>query len=149
MKKFSFSLEKLLSYKEQVFDIERGVLATMNALLHQLREELTALQQEKKRSGDELNARYAQGVTALDIARHKTYLDALGEAMEEKKIRIELQRQAIDRQTDKVREAKIEISTMEKLREKKLEEYNYSQQKAQELFIDEFVSNQRATALQT
>lgn len=146
MKKFTFSLQKLLNYKEQVFDIERGILADMNAVLHQMREELSSLQQELRKGSQELNQKYAEGITALEILSHKTYLTAVGDAIIAQRDQIELQRQAIDRQMDKVREAKIEISTMEKLREKKVEEYNYMAQKAEDLFIEEFVSNQRAMA---
>lgn len=148
MKRFQFSLAKLLRYKEQLLDVERGVLAEMNARLNALNGELMELQNELKRSGDELNRKYTEGITAPEIARHKTYLDALMEAIRQKEWEIRLQQQAVDRQTDKLREAKLEISTLEKLRERKLEEYTYLENKQNELFIEEFVGNQRAVSLQ-
>jgi hypothetical protein len=40
----------------------------------------------------------------------------------------------------------MEIQTIEKLKENKLDEYNYLDRKEQELFIEEFVSNTKATA---
>lgn len=147
-KKFTFSLEKLLRYREQVLEVERGVLADMNARLHALLQTLEQLRQRLHSGAQELNQKYAQGTTPPEIMRHKIYLDSLREEIRQQEIKIELQRQAIDRQTEKVREAKIEISTIEKLREKKLEEYNYLENKAQELFIEEFVSNQRAMAME-
>ena len=144
MKKFQFSLQKLLDYKGQVFDAERGVLAGMHARLNELHEELEQMRAELRRSGDELTRKYAEGITSLEITRHKTYLSAIGDDIVLKQREIELQRQAIDRQTDKVREAKLEISTMEKLKEKKLEEYTYLENKLQEQFIEEYVSTQKA-----
>jgi flagellar biosynthesis chaperone FliJ len=57
---------------------------------------------------------------------------------------IALQQEAVERQMEKVREAKLEISSIEKLRERKLEEYNYLDNKAQEQFIEEFVSTAKA-----
>lgn len=148
MKKFKFSLQKLLNYKEQIFDIEQGVLAGMNARLHTLREELQSIRDTSRQSAAELNEMAAKGCTALELARHKNYLVILDEAIAEKEWEIMLQRQAIERQTEKVRDAKVEISTMEKLKEKKLEEYQYRENKAQELFIDEFVNNKRATTVE-
>lgn len=145
-KKFSFSLQRLLSYKEQVFGVEQGVLAEMNARLTGLQQELADLELALRQGADEFNQQAAQGVSAMEIMQHKTYLGSLNESILQKKWEIKLQRQAIDRQTDKVREAKIEISTMEKLKEKKLEEYNYQENKAQELFIEEFISNKRVSA---
>lgn len=147
MQKFQFSLQKLLNYKEQVFDVERGILTEMNARLNELLAELEAMRAELRRSGDELTRKYAEGITSLEIARHKTYLAAVGDDIVLKEQEIALQRQAIDRQTDKVREAKIEISTMEKLKEKKLEEYTYLENKMQEQFIEEYVSTQKAMSL--
>lgn len=144
-KRFSFSLQKLLDYREQVFDIELGILGDMNVKLNALRDELENMNNIMKRGSDELREKYAVGITPLEISQHKIYLDSIGDDIRQQKAKIQLQLKAIDRQTDKVREAKIEISTMEKLKEKKLEEYNYLENKAQELFIEEFVSNQKAT----
>lgn len=147
MKRFTFSLQKLLNYKEQVFDNERGILVEMNAVLHTMRHELALLKIEQKRCAEELNSKYKNGVTMLEIVQHKVYLTSLGEAIVLKKDQITLQQQAIDCQTDKVREAKVEISTIEKLKEKKYEEYTHQVQKADELLIEEFVGNQRVAAL--
>lgn len=148
MKKFSFSLQRLLRYKEQVFDIEQSILADMNAVMHQMKDALEHLQREHVTRSKEFNEKAASGTTVVEMQRHKHYMTTVDEAIVQKKLQIELQKQAIDKQTDKVREAKIEISTMEKLKEKKLEEYNHLATKAQELFIEEFVSNAKATALE-
>jgi flagellar FliJ protein len=147
MKRFAFSLQRLLDYKEQLFDIERGILAEMNVVLNEMRSHLADLQTELRRSSDELNEKYQTGITALEIGSHKVYLTSVGESIVEQQHHIEMQMEAIDRQADKVREAKIEISTIEKLKEKKLEEYNYQAQKEEELFIDEFVRYQSATGV--
>ena len=43
-------------------------------------------------------------------------------------------------------DAKIDTSSIEKLREHKLEDYHKAEQKAEEVLIDEFVSSARARA---
>lgn len=141
---FSFSLQRLLNYKEQLFDIERTILTDMNAELAKMNSELSELYREHREKSRELNNKLAVGVTPYEMAAHKNYLRVIEDAIVEKQKQIAMQQQAINKQMDKVREAKMEITTMEKLREKKLEEYNYKDTKEQELFIDEFVSHARA-----
>lgn len=146
MKKFSFSLQKLLDYREQMLEAERTILADMNAILNGLIQEREELQQQQTDRSAQLRELTAGGISAMEMETHKNYLTMLDFTIRQKRQQIELQRRAIDQQTDKVREAKIEISTMEKLRERKLEEYNYGVQKAEEQMIEEFVSNARAVA---
>ena len=143
MKRFSFSLQKLLDYKEQLFDVERTVLGDMRAALNQMIEERERLEQEHIVRSREFNEKAGRGITALEMERHKNYMLMVDLNIKNKIAQIELQQQAIDKQMDKVREAKIEISTMEKLKQKKLEEYQYIESKAQEQFIEEFVSYTR------
>ncbi|MPN20524.1 hypothetical protein SDC9_167903 [bioreactor metagenome] len=62
----------------------------------------------------------------MEIQREKRHLEVLQKREEEKRA--------------EVVEVKIETSTLEKLKEKKLEQYNKEVQKSEELFIEEFVS---------
>jgi flagellar FliJ protein len=110
-----------------------------------MRTQLSEMNDELHRSSEDLNEKYKTGLTALEIGTHKAYLTSVGESIALQELRIMQQIEAIDKHTDVVREAKIEISTIEKLKEKKLEEYNYQVQKEEELFIDEFVRFQSAT----
>jgi flagellar FliJ protein len=146
MKKFSFSLQKLLNYKEQVLDIERTTLADMNAVLAGFVAELELLGAQRAHRVDEFREKSKTGMAAIEMDVHKNFLTSLDYSVKQKKQQIRLQRAAVDKQQSKVREVKIEISTMEKLRERKLEEYNFKNQKAEEIFIEEFVSYGRFTA---
>jgi len=147
MKKFSFSLQKLLNYKEQLFDIERNILVDMRAALIRMQEELEGLRREHDERSATFNHEAARGTTAQQMELHKMYMRIVDYNIEAKMAQIELQNRAIDKQADKVREAKIEISALENLKERKLEEYNYMDAKATEQFIEEFVSNAKATAM--
>ncbi|MDR2908267.1 MAG: flagellar export protein FliJ [Oscillospiraceae bacterium] len=143
MKKFSFSLQRLMGYKEQILDVEITVLADMNAALNGFLAELSELESQHEQRGALLREKARAGISAVELETHKNYLTSLDFSIKQKKQQIKMQRMAIDKQMDKVREAKVEISTMEKLREKKLEEYNYAARKAEELMIEEFVSFSR------
>jgi len=145
MKKFSFSLQRLLDYKEQVLDIERAVLAEMNAVLRTLEAELEAFGRERAKRIAKLREKAAEGIPAIEMEAHKNFLTALDFAIKNKVRQIKLQSAAADKQQGKVLEVKAEISAMEKLRGRKLDEYNYKSQKADELFIEEFVSHIRCS----
>lgn len=144
MKKFSFSLQKLLNYKEQVFDAEMTTLAEMRAVLATLEGELADMQTERKTRYADFTSRAARGIAAIEMETHKNYITMLDFATKQKQNQIEMQQRAVDKQAEKVFECKMEISTMEKLREKKLEEYNSMVAKAEEIFIEEFVTNSKA-----
>jgi flagellar FliJ protein len=143
-KKFTFSLQKLLDFREQMFEVERNILADMNALLARMHDELSALYREHAEKTAELREKCMGGITPMELGIHKNYLTALEQAIRDKSRQIALQQEAVDRQMEKVREAKLEISSIEKLRERKLEEYNYLDNKAQEQFIEEFVATSKA-----
>ena len=143
MKKFVFSLQKLLDYRIQVLDAERATLADMNAVLRGFESELEAFQNERARRSSEYQERIREGVTPLDMEMHRNYLRTLDDAIFQKEVQIDMQRKVIDKQMDKVRETNMDISILEKLKENKLEEYNHLDQKEQELFIEEFVSNKK------
>ena len=145
MKKFQFSLQKLLNYREQLLNIEMGTLNNMYARLRALQDELEAIENGLVAANEGFKRRTAEGILAMQMVSHNAYIESLHDDILTKNNQISLQQQAIDRQMDKVREAKIEISTMEKLKERKIEEYQYLEMKEQELFIEEFVSNKSAS----
>jgi len=146
MKKFNFSLQKLLDYKEQLFDVERTILGDMHAALNGMLEERDEMRRQHTGRSAELREKMIAGISAIEMETHKNFLTMLDFSIKQKEQQIELQRKAIDKQTDKVKEAKIELSTIEKLKERKLEDYNYEANKAEQAFIEEFVSNKKATS---
>ncbi|MCL2033870.1 MAG: flagellar export protein FliJ [Oscillospiraceae bacterium] len=143
MKKFIFTLQKLLDYKIQVLDAERATLAEMNAVLRSFEDTLASLRAERARRSSEYQKQIAAGITPVDMQMHRNYLRTLDDLIFQKEVQIDMQRKVIDKQMDKVRETNMDISTMEKLKETRLEEYNYLERKEQELFIEEFISNKK------
>ena len=143
-KKFQFTLQKLLNLKEQLFENERNILTEMQAVLGRLNRDLDVLRQDHAMRAHELREELARGISSMDLARLKSFIGLVEDNIEHKLRQIDLQQQAIDRQNDKLREAKIELNTYEKLKEKKYEEYLYKESKEQEQFIEEFVSNKKS-----
>ena len=136
MKKFRFSLDTVLDYKQQVLDSLR---AEHGAILTQVREQervVDGLEEEYRQEDGEFTRRKLEGITILEAMSYEQTeqrkLDAL-RIQEEKK-------------RAQVVEARKETATIEKLREHKLEDYRKAEQKAEEQRIEEFVTTARAMA---
>ena len=144
MKKFKFSLDTVLSYKDQILDalkIEHGVILAeiraqeelLEATWRRYRDYDEEFREQKMNGISALNAMmYEAGLRAqeLEIRRQTEVLEAL-KVKEEKK-------------RSEVVEAKQDTASLEKLRERKLDSYHKSVQKGEEQMIEEFVSTQRA-----
>lgn len=149
MKKFRFSLETVLDYKQQVLET---LQAEHGAILARVREQeklIEELEAAYRALSHEFNRRKEEGLTVLDAVRYEQYLRSSERQIEEayKHLR-ELEQQA-EKKRNEVVEAKKETSSIEKLREKKLEGYNKAAQKSEEAMIDEFVTTKRIMEAQS
>ena len=149
MKKFRFSLETVLDYKQQVL---AALQTEHGAILAQVRDQeklLEELEAEYRHMSGEFNRRKLEGLSILDAIKYEQVLRAMEREIEEARERLrELQKQA-EKKREQVVEAKKETSSIEKLREKKLENYNKTVQKGEEALIDEFVTTKRIMEAQS
>ena len=146
MKKFRFSLETVLDYKQQILDSLR---AEHGAILAQVREQegvVAGLEEDHRTEDGEFTRRKLEGITILDAMRYEQHLRALERAIQEEQRKLDLLRRQEEKKREQVVEAKKETSTIEKLKEHKLEDYSKAAQKEQEQQIEEFVATTRAMA---
>ena len=141
MKRFEFTLQRLKEFREQTLDTEKGTLAELRAELARLEAELEDILEDLARLNRELVELYNKGTTALEISVHKRYINAKQQELHMMRHRILMQNRKIEMQLNVVIEATKEVSKLEKLEEHQLEEYKAAEQKENELFIEEFVSN--------
>lgn len=146
MKKFKFSLDTVLSYKQQALDAAK---AEHGAILARVREQEQVVDREEQ-CYREYNLEYRQrkeeGLTIGEAAVYQNGLRA-----QEMRIQREIDRlEALKKQEEEKRaqmiEAKKESASLEKLREQKLDAYNKAVQKSEEAMIDELISRNRAVA---
>lgn len=141
MKKFVFSLEKVLRFHEQELDVKKQELAAIKSNLH----ELDLMIQEKKLELVQLNQEMSRaiitvGLNARDLAVYKMYFRTAEHQIRQlEEQRADLQIKADEKQ-ESVVQTNQEISGLEKLRDKQLEQYNTITRKQQELEIEEFIS---------
>lgn len=141
MKKFKYSLETVYQFKLQVLDkvkeeyaIKQQEVLNQQSLINRLQEEMFHCEEEfeqVKQEGASIETimMYVNGIERMEkrIGKEKDELIRRTVIAEEKK------REVI--------KANVDTNAIEKLKEKKLEEYRIQGQKAEEQFIEEFVSH--------
>ena len=146
MKKFQFSLETVLGYKQQVLSAHQTEHAAILAQLRAQEEVLLALEEQYRQTDSAYLQEKLEGISIGDAMGYERYL-----RLTEQHIQLELrQLERIQRQEEEKRGqvvlAKQDTSSLEKLREKKLDSYNKAVQKGEEAMIDELVSAARVMA---
>lgn len=146
MKKFQFSLETVLGYKQQVLSAHQTEHAAILAQLRAQEEVLLALEEQYRQTDSAFLQEKLEGISIGDAMGYERFL-----RLTEQHIQLELrQLERIQRQEEEKRGqvviAKQDTSSLEKLREKKLDSYNRAVQKGEEAMIDELVSAARVMA---
>lgn len=146
MKKFRFALDTVLSYKQQVLDALRGEHAVILAKVHAQEDAVEALEQRYRDYNGEYRQRAEEGLAITDALMYQSGLRAIEREIQQETRKLEALREAEEKKRGEVVEAKKETSSIEKLKEHKLEDYNKAVMKSDEQFIEEFVSSTRANA---
>lgn len=146
MKKFKFSLDSVLSYKQQVLEALQGEHAAILAQVRAQEEVLEAVWKEYRDCDDEYRQRKIEGMTIADALFYQNGLRVLEQDIQRETDKLEALRRKEEKKRQEVVDAKIDTSSIEKLKEHKLEDYHKAVQKAEEALIDEFVSSARARA---
>ena len=141
MKRFQFTLAKLLGYKQQVLDREKNSLAHLRRQQQQIADQKTELERKLSHSNNEFCTKSAKGMAVFQIAIFKDYHKSLCEQIKALEAEIIAFEEKIQKQLAVVIEATKEVSSLEKLEDKQLEEYKFKEQKADEKFIEEYVNN--------
>ena len=146
MKRFEFPLEKVLHYKNQILENLQNELSIIQMHLNEVEKKLNIFNAEYRQTNMKLREAYQKDITTKELSPYKMYLSQIDQAIrinEEKRAKI---KEAFALKQKEVLEAKIEVSTLEKLREKQVAQYNEAVKKETEQFIDEFVNNTRASS---
>lgn len=141
MKKFKFSLDKLKSYREQILKTEENELGRQRKKVIALQEEKAMLEEKVERRNEEFRIQAMNAMTPQQIKISKEYIATLQENIREISRQIQKAQENVDRQIQVVVKATKEVTSLEKLEEGQLEQYNKKAMKQEELFIEEFVSN--------
>lgn len=146
MKKFIFSLDKVLSYKEEVQEGIQQEYAVLVKRVQRQEDKVRDLETEYQALSAKLEKEKRSGCNIMNIRMYEAYFTSLdGRIKEGKQILVGLQRIAEKKRQELV-DAKVETSAIQKLKEKKLKDYEQEMQKKEEQSIEEFISNSTISA---
>lgn len=142
MKKFQFTLQKLMDFRQQELERQKNTLSVLQADLQRIYEEKDELTRQVAELSDELELVFRSGAQAFEISVRKRYIVTLQQEIHAREFRAEQKQAEINKQLGVVVEATKDVRTLEKLEEKQLEDYKAAVTKENEQFIEEFVSGQ-------
>ena len=131
MKKFNFTLGTVLSYKNQVLDALKNEHAKILAKMHQQEEVIHNLEEEYKKCNNDFNQKKMEGITIIESIGFEAYLRKLEVSIKQEEKKLALIKVEEENKRMEVVAAKQDTSSLEKLKEKKLEIYHKEEQKAE------------------
>ncbi|MCI9595401.1 MAG: flagellar export protein FliJ [Lachnospiraceae bacterium] len=141
MKQFSYRLETVLAYKTQVLDNLKTEHAVIVQKVNRKQEEIKGLNKKLVSYESGFNEVKEKGAAIEAYRLFDMCIGRMEEIIDEEKEHLSELRREEDAKKQEVVEAKVDTSKFEKLKEKKFQEYQKAVMKADEQFIEEFVSN--------
>lgn len=145
MKKFSFKLEPVLKYKNDKLKLLRNEHAKILQRIVAQEEKIAALEKGRDTFAVEFDKKKASGITPMEAVNYQNYLTRQNAVINREYGVLHEIRQEEEQKKAEILEARKESMAIEKLKEINLEQYRKEENKENEQFIEEFVSNSRAS----
>lgn len=142
MAKFKFSLKSVEKYRNIILDEAKGRYAKAVADSEKQLERIDNLKHELSIQNEELNLRNSQGISILELQGYKTYMKILESNIKDEEYKLKTLRKIEQKRRFEMIAAKTDAMSIEKLKEKRWEEYLKEEEKRQQDATLEFVSNQ-------
>lgn len=141
MKKFVFTLEKVLNFKNQTLEVLKNELSALQRELEKLIQKINELEDVFTSTNQTLVHQMQNGVGSSEVTVYKVYLSDINAHIKQKleeKHQLELK---IAKKQTEVIGMNIEIASLDKLKEKQYEDYCKAEQNAAEIELNEFINN--------
>lgn len=140
MKKFTFNLEKILVYKDSILDKEKNALSIIKTEKNHMVKQLENTKKRLQLAFLQKDKCVRQGKSVFELMNHKYFIDELKKQIKSITEEIKALTEKEQKQTQVVAECSKDVKRYEKLKEKKLEEYEKDIIKKENEVISEFVS---------
>jgi len=141
MKPFAFSLDRIRDYRIQVLDTEKNLLMELYKHLYDIEDKISLCSKFRHEKQEEMREKQTQGLTMRELEECKFYLENMRiqlEALEEDREKAAME---VERQRVVVVKCSQDVSSLDKLEEKQLEDYHYLEARDSEKTIQEHVIN--------
>lgn len=143
MKKFQYNLQSVLEYKQRILDDLKEQYALRMKFVEEKKLEIRNLRAKADALTVEFDEVKKTGAAIEKFLMYSSMIDNLDKQVEIEKEALKILQANADKKKDEVVAANIDVNKFVKLKEKKQMLYKAQEQKDQEAFIDEFVSNQQ------
>lgn len=130
-----------MTYKEQTEELLRNDYMQKLALVREQEVIIDKVKEQYKHYWETLESGKQNGCTIVFLQAYETYLKTIQEQLAKEEEILEQLKEDAEEKRHILMMAKIERTSIEKLKEKKQEEYGKIVQKEEELLVEEFVSN--------
>lgn len=141
MAKFKFSLQAVERYREIVLDDKKNEYAIAAANVAKQEALIKEIEAKIEEAHLELKLKNQEGISALELQSYGNYLKNLSNRLEEEEGKLVSLQKIEEMHRIEMVAAKTDSMSIEKIKEKRIFEYIKAEQKKEELFIEEFVSN--------
>ncbi len=147
MKKFQFSLETVLDYKQNALDALQVEYGMILAKVRAQEAALFAAQARYEQTNEEFRERKRTGLTIAGMRTYETGLQVLEHNINTETDKLAALREQESQLHARLLASKIDTASLELLREKKMDSYQKEVQKQEERLIDELFSTARVDIL--
>lgn len=147
MKRFQFRLQALLNYKKHLEEMARQEMAKAVAQVNECEQQIQTLIRDRKEAALTLEKRVAEGMSSGEFKRYHGFLQVLDQmVVEQKKQKFRLEK-ALEEKRSILTKRTIDKRAMERLKEKRAEEYVREMLKEEQKVLDEVASLKRVREL--
>lgn len=141
MKKFEFTMRKILDLKNNILEAEKNRLAQLQEAQRRIEDEILQLERAMQDISQEMRDAQTKGVTVAELIAYNARRANIRMQLEELALRLADAKKSVDHQMQIVVEASREVSKFEKVEERQYEVYRESEKKAESARVEELVAN--------
>lgn len=147
MKRFKFNLESVLVVRQKTLDDERKKLAQILEVLNKQKESLNRLISELNCLTKEADEHLLSNTYDVNlIANYSSFIDKTKKSIKAQEELISKKNLELEKQKEETKKAYINVKTLEKLKEKQLEQYKKEVLEEEFKIIDDIVSSKKSIA---
>lgn len=139
MKRFQYNLETVLRYKNQMLDNLKTEHAAAMEKVSRKQEEIQGLERRLTCYQDRFDAAKCQGGSIETLKLYDICIGGARKQIDEEQERLRLLQDKEKEKKEQVMTAKVDSSRYEKLKERRLDEYEKAVQKEEEAFVESFI----------
>ncbi|HBN56435.1 MAG TPA: flagellar export protein FliJ [Lachnospiraceae bacterium] len=141
MKKFKYRLDTVLDYKTQVLDNLKTEHAVIIQNVNRKQQQINGLKQELVSYQSGFDQIKQEGASIENYRLFDLCIGRMEQIIDDEKEHLKVLKKQENEKKQEVIAAKVDTSKFEKLKDRQIRDYQKAVMKADEVFIEEFVSN--------